>query len=264
MKAGNGSWADFKSICITTKALNLQTEEMPGCYRILGPDLNNITWDITLPKLLPDPDNDGQTLTNPDVTDFLATVASTCNKKIILEQLDSDGASMSRVKVAPSGWNFHLRMVEFNLSTAASLYNKDSAGTSLTDATIKLYDANNTLITAPENEVNCVKTVIDLEPPYDIYVAGGNVRSDTQVTSDVRVSVIAVPDVPAAYGGSKPFVQNINMKFVNNNQGVNADGRAAKWLQYSATVHTNKLRFQFTHPAGSTLNMGITVETYRQ
>jgi hypothetical protein len=264
MKAGNGSWANFKTICITNKALNLQSEEMEGAYRILGPDKNNITWDIILPKLLPDPDNEGQTITNPDVTDFLANVASTCNAKIITEQLDSDGASMSRVKVAPSGWNFHLRMVEFNLSTAASLYNKSVAGVDIGDATIKLYDADGVLITDPANEVNCVKTVLDLEPPYDIYVAGGNVRSESPVTTDVRVSVIAVPDVPANYGGSKPFVQNINMKFVNNNTGVNADGRAAKWLQYNATYHTNKLRFQFTHPAGSTLKMGITVETYKQ
>lgn len=77
MRAAN--WADFKDICIVKKNLNLQCEEAEGSWHIVGPDGNNINWEIDLPKLLPDPQSPGQTIPNPDVADFIATVKPACN-----------------------------------------------------------------------------------------------------------------------------------------------------------------------------------------
>ena len=145
----------------------------------------------------------------------------------------------------------------------ASIINNAADGvTVLTDATLSLYDASGTLITDPTLVANCVKSTLDIEPPYDYYIAGGNVKSDVQA-ANIYLNLIGVPDVPAAYGGSKAFVQNVNLKYINPAIGVEADGRAAKWLQYSATYHTNKLRFQFTHPAGYQLGIAIFLELYK-
>ncbi len=249
------SWSSFKTICITRKSLNLQYTDLGAAYSILGPDANQITWKIILPKKLEDGSD------NPDATDFLATVEPNCNKSII--QLDSDGASMSRVKVAPSGWNFQFRGIEFTTSTLDSVINKDAANANLSDATLKLYNSEGTLITAAEDQGNCVKTILDIEPPYDIYVAGGKLRMLTLPAEDIRMSVMGVPDVPANMGGSKPFIQNINLKFLSVTEGVNADGRAAKWLQYNATYHTNKIRFIFYHSAGFTFPLSVFMEVYK-
>lgn len=246
------SWATFKSTCITAKSLNCQYKDAGDSYTMLGPDSNGILWLYTMPKD-----------SGADQTDFETNFKSTFNGRIGA-QLDSDGAPMSRVKVAPSGWNFNLRGIEFTTSTIASLVNKDATNADLSDATLKLYDVNGAIITDPTLALaNCVKSVLDVEPPYDIYVAGGHVRLLSAPSSDARLAVIGVPDVPAQYGGSKGFVQNINLRYIPISEGVNADGRAAKWLQYSATYHTNKLRFICYHDAGVVIPMMVMLETYK-
>lgn len=251
------SWSTFKTICITRKNLSLQYTDLGDSYLILGPDANGITWKIDLAKKLEDGSD------NPDATDFLATVESACNQAIV--QLDSDKAVMSRVKVAPSGWNFQFRGIEFVTSTVGSLVNKDADMADLSDVTLKLYNTNGDLITdGPTALTDCVKTIVDVEPPYDIYVAGGKLRMITAPTEDIRLSVIGVPDIPVGSGGSKPFIQNINLKYVPVTEGVNADGRAAKWLQYNATYHTNKIRFILNHPAGFAHPIAIFIEIYKQ
>lgn len=249
-------WADFKNVCVTTKSLRLQFEEWDDRVRIVGPDANDINWEITLSKKLVSGED------NPDYSDFDSVIRSTCNKPIV--QLDSDGASMSRTKVAPSGWNFNLRGIEFKTSVPGSMVNRDAFNADLADATLKLYDAQGALITDPTTALaSCVKTVLDIEPPYDIYIAGGHMRLIDVPTTNARVSVIGVPDVPANAGGSKQFVQNINLRFIPITEGVNADGRAAKWLQYNATYHTNKIRFVIYHNAGAQVEIETMLETYR-
>lgn len=199
-----------------------------------------------------------------DLANFTANYAAAANARLAV-QLDSDGAPMSRTKVAPSGWNFQFRGVEFATSTLGSIVNRDANNVDLADATLKLYNAAGAVITDQAvADTDCVKATLDIEPPYDIYIAGGKLKFVQQPTEDVRIAVIGVPDVPAAYGGSKHFVQNVNLKFISATDGVNADGRAAKWLQYSATLHTNKIRFVVHHPAGHKMPIAVYLEVYRQ
>lgn len=247
------SWAAFKSLCITTKGLNCQFSETDTRYDFYGPDKNGILWHASILKDAGD-----------DQTDFDSNYKSKFNGKILTEQVDTDGASLGRLKVAPTGWNFNYRMIEVQLSTVDGISNLTAAGADVGDATIKIYDAQGVLITDPANQGNAVKTVVDLEPPYDICVAGGALHMDTKPVSDVVLNVIAVPDIPAQYGGSKVFVQNVNLSYVDGVTGLNADGRAAKQLTYSPTYHSNKFRFQFTHTAGYQFWCAILMEIYKQ
>lgn len=258
------TWSNFKAICITSKGLSIQYEDLGPQYHILGPDRNNITWSITLDKLILDPEGSGTMVANPDATDFETTVKPSANGMIPDFQLDSDGATLSRVKVAPTGWNFNYRMVEIQLATVNGLVNNDQNGSAVGDATITLYDASGVVITDPALQGNAVKTVVDIEPPYNICVAGGALRMDTSPTSDVYLNVIAVPDIPASYGGSKVFIQNVNLSYIDGIIGLDADGRAAKQLNYSAALHTSKFRFIFTHNAGYQFWCAILMEIYRQ
>jgi hypothetical protein len=247
------SWASFKDICITRKKLKCQFAENDGQYTLYGPDSGSLLWSYIMRKSAP---------AQEDQADFESNYKFSFNFSI--EQFDSDGAPMSRVKVAPAGWNYQMRMVQLQTSVLGSVVNNDYQGSTNGDATLKLYDAQGAEITTVEGQVDCVKTVVDVEPPYDYYIAGGHLKMYEAVTQDVFVNFVGVPDVPAAYGGTKQFVQNVNLKFLNPEIGISAGApQAAKWLQYSATLHTNKMRVIVKHPAGYQHEIGIFLEIYK-
>lgn len=177
---------------------------------------------------------------------------------------DSDGANLSRVKQAPTGWTYQLRGFEFTTSELGSLQNKDYNNSDLTDISIKFYDSsNNELSDQTSIDSGCVKTIVDIEPTYDYYLIGGTAKTLTVPSNDTRLSVVAVPDYPAP-NGSKVMVQNINMRFVGSTDKVQADGRASKGLLYNSPVpHTNKIRFVVYHVAGDKVSFGVALEMYK-
>jgi hypothetical protein len=185
--------------------------------------------------------NDGAS----DITD----VASAINhlKAVDTTQRDSDGAILSRVKVTQTGWNYQLVAVEIETSKQNGAYCKDHDGNAVTWFTHKMYDANGA---ETQTELDAVKTVVDFEPPFDYEILGGTLRQKSVPDSDMYYSVIGVPDVPANYGGSKVFVQAVDLTFIGTGTELKADGRAPKRLIYSPIYHTNKLRFQILHEAG--------------
>lgn len=256
-------WTKFKSICITAKGLSLQFAEVDDRYMIIGPDKNGINWFMDLFKVIPDPQNPGSTIPNPEAVDFETNYKPTANGKIDNVQLDSDGAPMSRVKVAPSGWSFQLHGIEMQTSVIGSVINNDFMGVAIGDSTIMLYDAQGVLITdQPTADTGCVRTVLDFEPVYDYYVVGGAIKLVSAADQDVRAYVVGAPDVPAQFGGSKIFIQHVNLRYTQG-QGIQADGRAAKFVQYNPTLHTNKLRFIFTHGAGYKINLALFLEFFK-
>lgn len=242
------NWASFKAIVITAKQLQLQFEETAFCYNIYAFDDASLCWSYTIAK------DSGS-----DQIDFETNYKSKGNGKLA-GQTDSDNASFSRTKQAPTGWTYQFRGIEFVTSNPSSLVNLDPNGNTLTDANIKLYDASGVLTTTSSL---AVKTVIDFEPAYDYYVIGGLSKIQVTPVNDVRLSVIAVPDVPFAYGGSRIMIQNVNFKFITSLDKIDADGRASKMLSYSATNHTSKLRFIVTHLAGETHSIAIYLEHYK-
>lgn len=181
-------------------------------------------------------------------------------------QKDSDGATLSRIKHAPTGWTYQLRGIEFTTSTINSLINNDKDKKSLLDCVVKFYDVDNNLINdQPTADLSCTKTIIDLEPTYDYYIIGGRLIIAEVPTTNVYCSIVAVPDIPALYGGSKVVVQNMNLHFLTqNNNSIIIDGRSAKQLSYSAVNHTNKLRIIIFHDVGDKNLISVCLEHYKQ
>jgi hypothetical protein len=204
-------------------------------------------------------------LEKADKEQFEASYKPLSNPK--LYQNDSDGAPLARAKAAPTGWTFQLRGFEFITSALASIINLDQNGQAGSDISIKLYDGNGAEITVAGignvNLLTCVKTVIDFEPPYDYYIVGAKMRTLSALNADVRVTAIAVPDVPYAYGGSRVFVQNANFRYIAANDKFDADGRAAKFMPYSAVNHTNKIRLIINHAAGAQHSFSVNIEHFR-
>jgi hypothetical protein len=197
-----------------------------------------------------------------DQTDLETNYLPHANKSV--ESVDTDGATIHRAKAAKAGWTYHMTAPEFTTSLLGSLYHKDISLNNLNEASVKFYDANNTELTTQEScDTDCVKTVFTFEPTWDYEIIGGTIKTANDVTDDVRVWVVAVPDVPANMGGSKIMVQNVNLKYVDPNNGIEADGRASKYMAYNATYHTNKLQLIVRHPAGHKLAMMMAFEVYR-
>lgn len=198
-----------------------------------------------------------------DLADFETNFKSLGNKPN--EQIDIDGAQLVRVKAAKKGWSFWAMPLEFRTSTlGGSLYFKDQNGTSFSWASCKVYDESNAEITTEGGLTGCVKTVLDIEPPFDFEVIGGSVRTHEDVTQDARLWIVMAPDIPVAYGGSKEFASGVNLRFVQPTESLIVDGRVTKAITYNATDHRGKMRMLIKHPAGYAVSVMIIVEVYKQ
>lgn len=193
-----------------------------------------------------------------------ATAAALLMQLGQLYNTDSDGANLSRIKQAPTGWTYQLKGFEFATALAGSLINRDHNNQNLVDITEKFYDVNGNQLTEQSDlDSSCVKTVVDFEPTYDYYLIGGEAKNLVTPTNDTRISVIGVPDYPAPHG-SKVLIQNLNMRYITGSGKVSADGRASKGLLYNNPApHTNKIRFVVHHAAGDKVNFGIVLQIYK-
>jgi len=214
----------------------------------------------------------GKAQVNDGTTD-ISGVANQVNflRDIVITPRDSDGSPLNRVKITTTGWHYQLHGLEFETSVKDSNYSKKVDGTNYSFTSMKFYkdvSGTETEITGSDLnqtylDANCIKTIIDWEPTHDVEVIGGMLKQQGTPSEDVRLWVVGVPDVSEAYGGSKPFVINTNLKYIGVEEGVKVDGRAPKYMTYSATYHTTKLRLIFRHSAGFKHKMHMIFELFK-
>lgn len=205
--------------------------------------------------------------TNATQDDFEANYKSASFST--LGQYDTDGASITRNKAAKKGWTYCSLPFEFQTSRLSdTLFSQDSTGTSRSFITMKVYDNTDTEVTTAgllnANYATIVKTVVDFEPPYDFEIIGGVLRTLTSISADIRLWIVAVPDIPANMGGSKEMGGGINLRYLAPGNEFAVDGRVTKFAAYSATYHTNKIRLIFKYPAGTNESLQTVVELYKQ
>ena len=198
-------------------------------------------------------------------TEYLKLIVSDFN----YNNKDIDGALIVRPKAAKKGWSFWAIPIEITTSTlSGTLFCKDSNDVDIPGISCKIYDSNNNEITtaglANINLATCVKTVIDFEPPFDYEIVGGNLRINSNPSTDIRLWIVGAPDIPVQYGGSKEFASGINLKFLAPDSSFEVDGRVTKYLTYDPNTHSGKMRLLFKHPAGTSVNIQITIHLYRQ
>jgi hypothetical protein len=231
------TWAELRALLDAPKYLRHQHTELGDRYNIWAWD-GAEKYETSILK-------DG----GADVTEYEATYKAAANKSIAA-QSDTDGAYLQRLKVTQTGWSYQLHGIEFETCNLTSIYSKKADGTDFGFASIKVYDVNEAEMTTQVNaDINGVETVIDWEPDHPYEIIGGALKQVAIPAQDVRVWIVGVPDVPAIYGGSKEFVTSINLRHVGLEEGVRADGRAAKRLDPGAPG-LNKMRVILRHPAG--------------
>lgn len=181
-------------------------------------------------------------------------------------KMEYDGRIATRNTAVISAKNFHMKAFSFKPGDPSTLIELKVSGTSkvsVSHVTMLCYDASNTITTDPSV---AVKTVVDYEPPFDYEVMSGRLNLPEAVrtgnTDLWYIAVIAVPDLPAIYGGSVEFVAPVHLESVTDPYVV-SDGRASKYLTYDATYHTNKLRWILWHPTGTHPRFQIFLEAFK-
>lgn len=188
--------------------------------------------------------------------------------KGIITLVDADGAPLTRTKITRAGWHYQAHSIEITTSKyTGGFYNSDITGTDLTYGSIKFYDVNGTELTNQTDiDANCVETVIFWEPTEDIEVLGGVIFQASVPTNDVRLWIMAAPDIPAANGGSVPFVQGgLNLKYMGTGQIFDIDGRTPKLMPYNfQNMPTNKFKLRITHGAGVQHSLLFVAKVFRE
>lgn len=239
-------WSDLKTF-VDARNLSIQWIETSSAYYLKAVDSLYILSAVVK--------KDG----GADVTAFEATYKAAGNHTFT----DSDNTALYRLKMSPEGWHYQAHGITFTTATLNSLLNNDETGTDIGDASLTFLDASQIALTTQATiDTSCVATCLDFEPAYDYSIVGGQMFAPSGLTIDLRVHVIAVPDLPSAYGGSKIMVENVNLKNFAGSSLI-IDGRTAKRLNYDATLHTNKMRVIINHAILDKKEIHIVWELYK-
>lgn len=262
------AWTGWKAV-YAAKGSPFQYDDDGTLYTIWTYDADEIhmcqIWKGTVPDLTVAAYSQAQN--DSDKSDFETNFKSLGNMP--LSQLDTDGASIVRIKAAKRGWSFWSIPIEIVSSTlGASLFCQDNGGNNISWITAKIYDGNNAEITTAgllnANLNTCVKTIVDFEPTFNYEIIGGSLRINSNPTQDVRLWIVAAPDIPAGSGGSKEFASGINVKFLAADNSWDIDGRVSKSVTYDPVYHSGKIRLIIKHPAGLQVNLMFIAQIYRQ
>lgn len=255
------SWSIFKKF-VDSKNLKVQYVEDDELYFVWTSD----TTLVVTCRILKD--------NGSDQSEFESNYKNDANDGydalgVATSQFDTDGATIVRPKAAKKGWSFYALPPEITTSTlGGTLYCKDLEGEDISGISCKIYDEDDDEITeaglAGINLLTCVKTVLDIELPYDFELIGGSLRIHSNPAQDLRIWIIGAPDIPAIYGGSKEFASGVNLKFLAPDNSFDVDGRVTKYITYNATTHSSKIRILMRHGAGLTVNMQVLLHLYRQ
>ena len=251
-------WPDLKSF-VNARTLSIQWVEFTDKYYLWAID-GKLQFECELLKSPSD---------TTDLDDFVNNYKALGNKR--LDPRDSDGSPLQRAKITTTGWSYCLHGLEFETSKLNSIYSKKPDNTDYNFHTIKFYkDVNGTDVEIIDGDLNqtfldanCIKTIVTWEPTYDYEIVGGALKQKSIPTEDLHLWVIGAPDIPEAYGGSKVFVTAVDLAYIGLEEGVKVDGRAPKYLEYSATIHTSKLALVFRHSLGFKHKLHMLFEIFK-
>jgi hypothetical protein len=173
-------------------------------------------------------------------------------------QRDSDGAVLSRIKMSRPKREFQIFC--FELKTASlEPFCKKNDGSDIPFVSVKLLDASGEETLDP---LDAVSTVVSWQTDYSFEIIGAKLFQAENPSQDVRLWVIAAPDIPHEFGGSVDHVQGgMNLRMIGKSYEL--DGRTTRAVDIIEGIPTNKFNFQFSHPAGFEHSCMITMEIFK-
>ena len=192
-----------------------------------------------------------------ECTQFEASYKSKCNI-----------AEWPRVRTTTckSGRKMHNRFVTFKTACSDPEWqfdNTDENNNDFNDLTYIMKDASGHTTT---DFTICKETWLDWMPSWDYELSGGSFFVPSTLPGnldDWEVHVIAVPDIPAQYGGYIRFISNPRIKWLlNGSLEIVSDNNPSE-LKYSATYKTNKIRFIVKHTMGQSSEFQFSLRLFK-
>jgi hypothetical protein len=196
---------------------------------------------------------------NAEVVEFETDYKDKGNVSLV----DVSGRTLTRIAATTSGWHFEGLGVDYETSKLASFYCSDADGNDLGVGGIKFYNnADVELVagTQAELDANCVKTVIDIQIPWDLDLIRGRVLQ-AKATQAASLWTVFAPHIPVESGGSKRMITNLNLC---NVEQIAFDGKAALRVTHDPINNSNLQRVTIKHALGYNHKGQIFIEGFEE
>lgn len=176
----------------------------------------------------------------------------------IEQTFDADGAAMSRKKITDKGDHYQSRFFIFETSTKDSISCKGYDGVDTGEATIKFFDKNDTDITDQTQETlnaECVRTEVDLKPPFDFKVMKGQITLDHETSDKAAFLFCRLAPLLGSTYGEKDMIHGLPLRSLKAGEWKLFDGEAPKPIVQALFQGTPNFRKRVWHSPGSQITV---------
>lgn len=159
-------------------------------------------------------------------------------------QKDSDGAFMSRQKIAKTGHHYQALFAKLRIGHSdINCIDKDAS--SIGFWTVSRYDDQDEVTT---DNAQAVKTVYEFEATHDIAIIGAKLYQKVVPGAEILLFVEAAPQFTPAQGGQVKFMRGgMDLDFMGVGNILSIDGKAPKDIPYDSVNHSGIFEFTFHH-----------------
>jgi hypothetical protein len=205
----------------------------------------------------------GQTLTTCPVN---TTHTVTLSSDTVIEtqedqaQKDSDGALLSRQKIAKSGHHYQGMFAVLGVGSG-NIESDKKDGTTVGFWSCTRYDASDVVTT---NQADAVKSVFEFQASHDIAILGLKLWQSSAPTTSTKIWVQAAPHIPLASGGQVSFLEGgCDLKYMGSGLVLDVDGRAPKDILHDPTYLSHKFELTVKHDVNSGHDVQLEVEYFK-
>lgn len=197
--------------------------------------------------------------------------------------VDEENKPIYRTSATRNNWHYSPRSLDFFTAKYGSLYNRKHDGTGIDDGTdygdawMEFYNSSGDALsyqqTGYESETeeefqtrltnNCVKTIVMFEKTESFDIFGAKLFIKNPPSTRAYLWVVAAPDIPEVYGGSKAFMGGgMNLEFFADKYEFQCDGKTVAEVNYDSENHSGRIATIVKHSAGTQIGVQIIFQYY--
>ena len=195
---------------------------------------------------------------------------------------DAQGKPYFAQSVTNTEWYYSPHSLDFYTAKYKSLYNRNHLGAGIDDGTdagdawLTFYDADgNEIVHGGYEETDeeyqarltsqCVKTIMHWEKREAFDVVGAQLYIANAPTGRAYLWVIAAPDIPYEYGGSKPFMgRGMNLQMMREKSMHQFDAKTTKTVHYDPVYHSGRVDCIVKHAVGEQIGIQLIYIVYEE
>lgn len=195
---------------------------------------------------------------------------------------DEQGKPYFTQSMTNTAWYYSPHSLDFYTAKYKSLYNRNHSGAEIDDGTdagdawLKFYDADGAEIVHGGYEesdeeyqarlaAGCVKTIMSWEKTESFDVVGAQLYIANTPADRAYLWVIAAPDIPYEYGGSKPFMgRGMNLQMMQEKSVHQFDAKTSKTVHYDPIYHSGKVDCVVKHAVGAQIGIQLIFVLYEE